>query len=157
MSNLKTLKCALVGFSLLASGLAMAGDKLNCPAGTRQAGSPEAGSGLVSCVDANGNAQGPYVAYDDAGRVAARGTMKDNFRDGKTTYFNAKGQKIGETEFRGSRYHGKRVEYFANGRIKSERTYTDGGLEGSLREYDASGAVVRAEEFKADRKVAALQ
>lgn len=155
MSNLKTpLLSAFFGLSLLASGGALAGESLNCPAGTRQAGSAATGTGIVSCVDSAGMSQGPYMAFDDAGNLVARGTMKDSKREGTTTFFDADGQKVAETDFRQSRYHGKRITYFANGAVKSELSYRDGRLDGEALKYNAKGQLVRAASYEAGRRVA---
>lgn len=158
MAMKNSLKGALVGFTLLASGFALAGDgAVNCPAGTKKVGGPSSAMQVTTCVNAKGDFHGPYVAYDEAGRVTARGTVKNGMRDGLFTFYDADGTVNGETQFREGDYDGKRVEYFANGKPKLVENYVKGSREGLQQRFSQDGKVQISAEYKADRKVASVK
>ena len=154
----RTLKSTLVGFSLLVSGLALAGDaSIQCPEGTRKIGGPRSAIEATTCVNAAGLYHGPYVEFDKAQNVVVRGTWKDGFRHGKFTFFDANGVKTGETHFARDNYDGKRIKYFANGQPRTVENYVKGNREGVQQEFDLRGNLVSSTEFRNDRQVAAAK
>jgi len=158
MAMKNTLKGALVGLTVLASGLALADDgKVVCPAGTKKVGGPSTEMRTSTCVNAQGDFHGPYVVFDEAGRVASRGTVKNGMRDGVFTFYDTKGAVVGETRFTAGNYDGKRVKYFASGKPKLIENYVKGNREGVQQEFSEDGALVSAVEYKADRRVASAK
>ncbi|HLT28969.1 MAG TPA: hypothetical protein VK013_02940 [Myxococcaceae bacterium] len=155
MSTARTIRRTLTAAALLASGFALAGGgSINCPAGTQEIGGPKSERQASTCQKADGTLHGPYIGYDDEGRVITRGQVVNGFRDGTFTFYDADGVKTGETRFTRGNYDGKRVKYFANGKLRSEEFYVKGNREGTFRTFNKKGELVRQATYKADRRVA---
>jgi len=105
------------------------------------------------CRQSSGIPHGPYAAFHANGVKATDGQYANGVRVGLWTYFNEKGEKVGETQFSGDNYHGKRVEYFANGKPRLVEEYVNGRHEGSVQEYSQDGKLVRQAMYHDDRVV----
>jgi hypothetical protein len=158
MTLRSVLKASVVGIALLGSGAALAKDPvLNCPAGTKQAGGFNTPMRASMCIKFEGHERvfhGPYVGYHADGTVSAVGQYENGNRHGKFEFFD-NGVKSGETEFSRGDFHGTRVTFHANGQKRVEERWVAGKRQGTVREFDASGQVVRAQEYKDNRVVAA--
>lgn len=90
----------------------------------------------------NGVEQGVFVFYDDSpnGTVIA----KRDFSKGNgvvfTTFYDSKGKKVSEGNFKGKEKEGKWIYFHIDGKtIMSEETYVQGKLEGVRKVYYKSG------------------
>jgi antitoxin component YwqK of YwqJK toxin-antitoxin module len=132
--------------------------KLACPAESKQVGGPKSALEASVCVksgrDGSRVFHGPYLAYWQNGIKQAEGQFENGFRSGKWMFFDEKGTKSGETEFKAGDFHGARVEFHENGMKKLEETYVSGRRQGVQTMYDATGKVMTATNFVDDRPVA---
>lgn len=130
---------------------------LKCGAGTRQIGGATSIMEATGCVrfgrDGSRVFHGEYVAYWPTGARQAQGQYEDGFRTGKWTYFDEKGVKTGETEFKAGQYDGLRVEFWPNGQKKLEETYAHGSRQGAQLTFDQTGKVVSQAQFADDRPI----
>ena len=155
MSIARNFRRTLTAAALLASGLALAGgDSIVCPSGTQKVGGPNSELQAMTCQKPDGTLHGPYVAYAPEGWVNAKGRVVNGFRDGTFSFYDANGNKTGETQFTRGNYDGKRVEYFANGQVRREEFYVKGNREGTFKTFSQDGKLVSQAEFKGDRRVA---
>lgn len=131
------------------------GHQLACPAGTKQVGGVNTNLGAIGCMKFATSGlrlfHGPMIALYGNGRVEAVGQSEEGFRIGKWTFFDEAGNKVGETEFLGGNYHGRRVE-FVNGKIVRSENWVNGKRQGPQTAFDAAG-VATITEYRDDRPV----
>ncbi len=112
-----------------------------------------------------------HEAYDEQGRLLAKGTYNRRNRDGRWQFFSEDGRLLKETDYKMGVKHGRHVVYNHAGdtaevagwdnnhrhgrwwkRIGKTGyitgTYVRGGLEGRLVEYDDAGKMVRDGHYK---------
>lgn len=112
-----------------------------------------------------------HEAYDEQGRLLAKGTYNRRNRDGRWQFFSEDGRLLKETDYKMGVKHGRHVVYNHDGdtaevagwdnnhrhgrwwkRIGKTGyitgTYVRGGLEGRLVEYDDAGKMVRDGHYK---------
>lgn len=112
-----------------------------------------------------------HEAYDEQGRLLAKGTYNRRNRDGRWQFFNEEGRLLKETDYKMGVKHGRHVVYTHIGdtaevagwdnnhrhgrwwkRIGKTGyitgTYVHGGLEGRVVEYDDAGLMVRDGHYK---------
>lgn len=143
-------KIAIVAV-VMVSGLAFAEDlKLNCPAGTRQAGGPntplEATLCMKSGTDGSRIFHGPFVAQWTNGQKQAVGQYEEGWRSGHWTFYDANGVKTGDTDFIHGDFHGKRIQYWANGKVMMEEQY-DHGRQLSVKTFDQNGVAIAPQQL----------
>lgn len=90
----------------------------------------------------NGIEQGVFVFYDDS--PSANIIAKRDFSKGNgvafTTFYDAKGKKVSEGNFKGKEKDGKWIYFHIDGKtIMSEENYVNGKLEGIRKVYYKSG------------------
>lgn len=133
-----------------------ANHQLACPAGTKQVGGPKSNLGALACMKFAADGlrlfHGPMISFNAQGKVEAVGQAEEGFRTGKWTYFDAAGNKVGETEFLRGDYHGRRVEFTTDGKLKFEEHWVNGKRQGPQKTFDANG-VATVTEFRDDRPV----
>ena len=116
-----------------------------------------------------------HEAYDEQGRLLAKGTYNRRNRDGRWQFFSEDGRLLKETDYKMGVKHGRHVVYTHTGdtaevagwdnnhrhgrwwkRIGKTGyitgTYVHGGLEGRVVEYDDAGKMVRDGHYKAGLK-----
>jgi len=129
-------------------------DKLQCPQGTRQVGGPGSRFEGTGCAKANGAFDGPYVVYwPGSGARQAIGQYADGLRTGKWVYFDEKGVKLYDYEFKADDYDGLHVEYWPNGQKKLEETWVRGLRQGAQRTFDPAGRLTAEVQYAAGRAV----
>ncbi len=138
--------------ALLVSGLAMAADvnppqlgstvKLDCAAGSKQMSEGEG----IFCNrgGALGSERlvGPYVGLNKNGTVHARGQYIESGRTGHWVFFNEKGVKTHEIDFKNDNFDGQRVEFHPNGQKKAVEQYARGVMTAPVLTFDELGAPV---------------
>ncbi|MFP2933156.1 toxin-antitoxin system YwqK family antitoxin [Pyxidicoccus sp. 3LG] len=130
--------------------------KLDCPAGTRQAGGMEQGKDIVMCVrTSDGKPHGPSIWLHPNGAKQAEGRTENGFREGLWTFFDEKGNKTGTAELKGGNFHGEVVELHSNGKVKKVERYVHNSREGAVEEFSADGKLVKKSEWRNNREVAA--
>ncbi len=119
--------------------------KLACPAGTSQVGGVKTNMSMMACfkIGPEGTRvfHGPMITLYASGKVEAVGTNENGLRSGKWSFFDENGNKTGDTEFRGSNYHGRRMTFFANGQPKTEEFWVEGKRQGPQKSWSEAGAV----------------
>lgn len=161
MLSSKLMRTLTLGLSL-AGTLAFAGDatsksaastKLDCPAGTKQFGTPEETLYCRKTVAVNGLnfAHGPAVSFYPNGQKRFEGQYFEGFRTGTWTFYDESGKQTGSTEFSGNSYHGKRVQYFANGKPRLVEEYVNGKRHGLTQEFSEDGKLIREAQYRDDK------
>ena len=147
------LKMNKVGLAaVMISSLAMAADvnapemgntvKLNCPAGSKQVNDGEGifcnrGGALGS-----ERLEGPAVGLNRNGTVHARGQYLAGSRTGRWVFFDEKGVKTHEIDFKNDNFDGQRVEFHPNGQKKAVEVYSRGVLTAPISTFDETGAQI---------------
>ncbi|WP_164020375.1 toxin-antitoxin system YwqK family antitoxin [Pyxidicoccus trucidator] len=158
MLSTKLIRMLTLGLALAAPA-AMAGDtasKLNCPAGTAQAGTKDEG---FTCVKANAKAgtqlaHGAYVEYHPNGKLATQGQFSDGLKVGVWTFYDESGNKRSTAEFKSGGWDGQRVMYFPSGKPRLIEEYQNGRKNGLVKELAEDGRVVSQVRYENNRAVA---
>ncbi|MFL5345156.1 MAG: toxin-antitoxin system YwqK family antitoxin [Hyalangium sp.] len=153
-----TLGLSLAGTAALAEDAAPKSGtvpQLNCPAGTKQFGTPEESIYCRKTISVNGInfAHGPAVSYYPNGQKRFEGQYFEGFRSGTWTFYDETGKQTGRTQFSADSYHGKRVQYFLNGKPRLIEEYVNGKRHGLTQEFSEDGKLVREAQFRDDKQV----
>ena len=145
---MKTLALA----ALMMSSLAMAADvnlpqlgssvTLACGAGSKQMN-----DGVNIFCNRGGavgdeRLEGPYVGLNKNGTVHARGQYLGGSRTGHWVFFNERGVKTHEIDFKNDNFDGQRVEFHPNGQKKAVEVYARGVLTAPITTFDERGAPI---------------
>jgi hypothetical protein len=132
------------------------GHQLSCAAGTKQVGGLSSNMSAISCMKFSADGvrefHGATVSLYKSNKVEAMGQYDEGMRTGKWVMFNEAGIRVGETEFLGNDYHGRRVGYNENGTLRYDEMWVNGKRQGPQKSFDAAGNVT-VTEFKDDRPV----
>jgi antitoxin component YwqK of YwqJK toxin-antitoxin module len=158
MLSTKLIRMLTLGLALAAPA-AMAGDtaaKLNCPAGTAQAGNKAEG---FTCVKANVKAEtqvahGAYVEYHPNGKLKTQGQFENGLKVGTWTFYDEAGNMRSTAEFKAGGWDGQRVMYFPSGKPRLIEVYRDGKKNGVAKELAEDGRVVSQVRYADNRAVA---
>lgn len=131
--------------------------KLDCPAGTKQAGGSGGKAEIVACVKTDSKSFSPHgstVMLYSSGAKQAEGLSEDGFRTGLWTFYDEQGRKTGTAMFKRSNFHGQVVELHPNGRVRKVENYNEGLRHGTAKEFLADGKLVKQTEYRDNREVA---
>lgn len=135
----------VIGASIwLCSAAAFAGPiNLNCPAGTKQTQTQamEIGCAKIGAAPTT-KFEGRVVRLHANGVVAEEGQQAKGLRVGTWTFFDEQGKKTVVVEFKESRIHGKRTEFFATGQVKKVEQYENDTKVAVLQEFDITGKAI---------------
>lgn len=125
-----------------ARGGDLASDALpSCPPGTEpHGGAPPHGYHLF-CLDADGKRHGPFLQWDDAGRMRLRGHFEHGRRDGHWVQWQLSGEKSSESDYRDDLLHGVEMNWYPNGQLWTRREFRAGKPHGVTVYYRADGTV----------------
>jgi hypothetical protein len=137
---------------LMMSGVAMAADlnvpelgtnvKLSCGPGSKQMNDGEG----IFCSRGGGvgdeRLEGPYVGLNKNGTVHAKGQYLAGGRTGHWVFFDDKGIKTHEIDFKNDNFDGQRVEFYPNGQKKTVEVYSRGVLTAPPTEFGETGTPV---------------
>jgi antitoxin component YwqK of YwqJK toxin-antitoxin module len=144
------------GPAVVKAPLIKSNHQLACAAGTKQVGGFNSNMGAIACMKSSADGlrvfHGPMVALYKSNKVEAMGQIEEGMRSGKWTFFNESGVRVGETEFSGGDYSGRRIGYNDNGTLKFDEVWVNGKRQGAQKSFDAAGNVT-VTEFKDDRPV----
>ena len=133
-----------------------AGQQIGCAAGTKQVGGVGSNMSAIACMKFSADGvrvfHGPMISLYKSNKVEAVGQTEEGMRSGKWSFFNEKGIKVGETEFAGGDYNGRRLGYNDNGTMKFDEMWVKGKRQGAQKSFDAAG-VMTVTEFVDDRPV----
>ncbi len=90
---------------------------------------------------------GPYVSYDEAGKVSEEGQFKNGKRDGLWKLY-VDGVLWCEKSMKVGVEHGMTKTYFPNGNLMKEVPYVSGHVQGTYRQYDENGKLIAEKVFK---------
>ncbi|MBS1152408.1 MAG: repeat-containing protein [Myxococcaceae bacterium] len=137
---------------LMMSGVAMAADlpapqmgstvKLSCAAGSKQVNDGEGIFCNRGGSVATERLEGPYVGLNKNGTVHSRGQYLAGGRTGHWVFFDEKGIKTHEIDFKNDNFDGQRVEFHPNGQKKAVEVYARGVLTAPVATFDQLGAPI---------------
>lgn len=161
------LNSMFIAVASLVSSLAFAGPmfgpktrpenlKLKCPEGTVQYGGMDTHIEGYVCqrTDVAKTRHGPYVVFWLNGTIQSEGQFENGVKTGHWYFYDQKGVKTQETDFKGPVYHGTHVEFHPNGQRKIVASYVEGHQQGMEHRYDLTGKLITSVEFQNDRPVA---
>lgn len=96
----------------------------------------------------NGNALTTF--FDSKGKKVSEGNFKNKEKDGKWLYFQADGLTImSEENYVNGLLDGQRKVFYKSGQLSDDMTYKNGKLQGKVFQYAENGQVIK-EEFYVD-------
>lgn len=135
----------VIGASIsLFSAAAYAGPvNLNCPAGTKQTQTQamEIGCAKIGAAPTT-KFEGRVVRLHPNGVVAEEGQQAKGLRVGTWTFFDEQGKKTVVVEFKASRIHGKRTEFYPTGQVKLVEQYDNDTKVGESQQFDLTGKAI---------------
>ena len=103
-----------------------------CPKGTHPNLHNMGGEIFRRCLDAYGNADGPFVSWDlRTGAISTKGTYRHGEQDGTMTTYHPNGEKLGEGTFVRGMHDGEWRIWDEDGNLKVIQVY-DAKLGGKL-------------------------
>lgn len=77
--------------------------------------------------------------FDKKGNLIGEELYSENIKDGKSIWKNSSGNMLIEENYLKGKLHGERKEYFDNGNIRVKSIYNDGRIVDKPEEFDQKG------------------